>query len=151
MKNFIKVMFIVATAILAACTTDPDPAEFTSTELRDLTPIMQFKGNPIPEECFSKEHLTVRDGCNENSCGDPYYKIYCHFFFDPLSTLDSAMRATGWALDVDEGLDGDCGDKRVYKQTVDHRKLRVYIKTCDGDGLFVSNDRFYFNVEYQDQ
>ena len=130
---------------LVACATDPEPADFMPEELRDLTPIMQFKGNPIPEECYDGEHVTTN--ITENT-GKTFWRMYCHFYYENYSELYSAIEEMGWEYDEEEGVRGDCGPKHEYARTVGHRKLHLYVKTCDEEELFVSENRFLFHVEY---
>ena len=59
-----------------------------------------------------------------------------------------AIEDMGWKYDSDEGNQGDCGPKHEYTKTVNHRKLHLYVKTCDGSNWYVSKDRFLFHVEY---
>ncbi|WP_290732086.1 hypothetical protein [Fibrobacter sp. UBA3629] len=46
-----------------------------------------------------------------------------------------------------KGNVGDCGPKSEYTKTVDHRRLRLYVKACDGSWL-VPGEEFLFCVEY---
>jgi hypothetical protein len=149
MKLFcLKILpFALALCGIAACSTDPEPEDFSPEELRDMTPIMKFKGNPIPEDCYSKEHVTTN--ITENSYGDPYWRMYCYFYYEHYTEFYQAIEKMGWEYDSDEGNQGDCGPKHEYTKTVNHRKLHLYVKTCDGSNMFVADDRFLFHVEYK--
>lgn len=127
--------------LLSACVTDPKPDSFTAEELRDMTPIMQFRNNPIPERCFSDSAVTIREGRK------PYFRIYCYYYYEQYYDLYDAIEEMGWKYDSDEGNRGDCGPKHEFTKTVNHRDLHLYVKTCAED-LFVSSDRFLFHVEY---
>ena len=139
--------FALALCGLVACSTDPEPEDFSAEELRDMTPIMQFKGNPIPEDCYSKEHVTTN--ASELKPGaSPYWRMECYFYYEKYKEFYQAIEEMGWKYDSDEGNQGDCGPKHEYRKTVNHRKLHLYVKTCDGSNWYVSKDRFLFHVEY---
>ncbi|MCQ2060487.1 MAG: hypothetical protein MJY47_02745 [Fibrobacter sp.] len=140
MKHFVCNLLLLC-LILVGCGTEPEKADFTAEELKALTPIERFRGNPIPEKCFTDSTETFNDY-------EPYYRIYCHFYFEHYGELYNAVSKMGWKYDDEEGDRGDCGPKREFTKTVDHRKLRLYIKTCEYDGWFVKDDRFYFWVNY---
>lgn len=127
--------------VLAGCMFEPDKADFTAEELKALTPIEQFRENPIPESCFTDSTETYNNY-------EPYYRIYCHFFYEDYQELYRAVEKMGWTYDDEEGDRGDCGPKHEFTKTIDNRKLRLYIKTCDSNDMFVENDRFYFWVNY---
>ena len=78
--------FALACGGLAACSTDPEPEDFSAEELRDMTPIMQFKGNPIPEDCYSEEHVTTdvteRMKPGEYSYSGPFWRMECYFYYE---------------------------------------------------------------------
>ena len=138
---------------LVACSTDPEPEDFSAEELRDLTPIMKFKGNPIPEDCYSEEHVTtnitelMKPGTGA-TYKDPFWRMQCHFYYRTYAEFYQAIEEMGWTYDANEGNRGDCGPKHEYTKTVNHRKLHLYVKTCDERNLGVSNDQFLFHVEY---
>lgn len=117
-----------------------------------MTPIMQFKGNPIPEDCYSEEHVTT-DVTKIREPGDtysgPFWRLECYFYYEKYAEFYQAIEDMGWKYDSDEGNQGDCGPKHEYTKTVNHRKLHLYVKTCDGSDWFVSKDRFLFHVEYK--
>ena len=143
--------FALALCGLVACSTDPEPEDFSAEELRDMTPIMQFKGNPIPEDCYSKEHVTtnvsnLKPGA---SYKDPYWRMECYFYYENYKEFYQAIEDMGWKYDSNEGNQGDCGPKHEYTKTVNHRKLHLYVKTCDGSNWLVSKDRFLFHIEYK--
>ena len=139
--------FALALCGLVACSTDPEPEDFSPEELRDLTPIMRFKGNPIPEDCYSEEHVTTN--ASELKPGaSPYWRMECYFYYEKYKEFYQAIEEMGWKYDSDEGNQGDCGPKHEYRKTVSHRKLHLYVKTCDGSNWYVSKDRFLFHVEY---
>ena len=139
--------FALALCGLVACSTDPEPEDFSAEELRDMTPIMQFKGNPIPEDCYSKEHVTTN--ASELKPGaSPYWRMECYFYYEKYKEFYQAIEEMGWKYDSDEGNQGDCGPKHEYRKTVNQRKLHLYVKTCDGSNWYVSKDRFLFHVEY---
>ena len=139
--------FALALCGLVACSTDPEPEDFSAEELRDMTPIKQFKGNPIPEDCYSKEHVTTN--ASELKPGaSPYWRMECYFYYEKYKEFYQAIEEMGWKYDSDEGNQGDCGPKHEYRKTVNHRKLHLYVKTCDGSNWYVSKDRFLFHVEY---
>ena len=78
--SYLKILpFALALCGLVACSTDPDPEDFSAEELRDMTPIMQFKGNPIPEDCYSEEHVTTdvteRMKPGEYSYSGPFWRL----------------------------------------------------------------------------
>ena len=139
--------FALALCGIAACSTDPDPEDFSPEELRDMTPIMQFKGNPIPDDCYSEEHVTT-NFTEGDYYGDSYWRMYCYFYYEKYTEFYQAIEDMGWEYDASEGNRGDCGPKHEYTKTVNHRKLHLYVKTCDGSDWGVSNDRFLFHVEY---
>lgn len=149
--DLIILPFALACGGLAACSTDPEPEDFSAEELRDMTPIMQFKGNPIPEDCYSEEHVTT-DVTKIREPGDtysgPFWRLECYFYYEKYAEFYQAIEDMGWKYDSDEGDQGDCGPKHEYTKTVSHRKLHLYVKTCDGSDWFVSKDRFLFHVEY---
>lgn len=149
--DLIILPFALACGGLAACSTDPEPEDFSAEELRDMTPIMQFKGNPIPEDCYSEEHVTT-DVTKIREPGDtysgPFWRLECYFYYEKYDEFYQAIEDMGWKYDSDEGDQGDCGPKHEYTKTVSHRKLHLYVKTCDGSDWFVSKDRFLFHVEY---
>ncbi|WP_407457618.1 hypothetical protein [Fibrobacter sp.] len=149
--DLIILPFALACGGLAACSTDPEPEDFSAEELRDMTPIMQFKGNPIPEDCYSEEHVTT-DVTKIREPGDtysgPFWRLECYFYYEKYDEFYQAIEDMGWKYDSDEGNQGDCGPKHEYTKTVSHRKLHLYVKTCDGSDWFVSKDRFLFHVEY---
>lgn len=139
--------FALALCGLVACSTDPEPEDFSAEELRDMTPIMQFKGNPIPEDCYSDEHVTTN--ASELKPGaSPYWRMECYFYYEKYKEFYQAIEEMGWKYDSDEGNQRDCGPKHEYRKTVNHRKLHLYVKTCDGSNWYVSKDRFLFHVEY---
>lgn len=144
MSKYSSLLFLFL-GLVACSTTDPVPESFTPEELRDLTPIMQFKGNPIPEECYSEEHVTTNI---TEGTGNMYWRMYCYFYYEKYRELYNAIEEMGWEYDSDEGDRGDCGPKHEYTRTVSHRKLHLYVKTCESD-WFVSDDRFLFHVEYE--
>lgn len=139
--KFSGLIFLPLVLVLYALQACSEPEDFTAEELRDLTPIMQFKGNPIPEKCYSESHITYRNG------DAPYWRMYCHFYFKHYEDFYDAVEAMGWEYEKNEGDDGDCGPKHEYKQTVGDRQLHLYVKTCSSS-MFVSDDRFLFHVEY---
>ncbi len=139
--------FALAFCGLVGCSTDPDPEDFSPEELRDMTPIMQFKGNPIPEDCYSEEHVTT-NFTKGDYYGDYYWRLECYFYYEKYAEFYKAIEDMGWTYDASEGNRGDCGPKHEYTKTVNHRKLHLYVKTCDGSDWFVSKDRFLFRVEY---
>ena len=145
--------FALAFCGLVGCSTDPDPEDFSPEELRDMTPIMQFKGNPIPEDCYSEEHVTTdvteRMKPSEYSYSGPYWRMYCYFYYKNYTEFYQAIEDMGWKYDSKEGNQGDCGPKHEYTKTVSHRKLHLYVKTCDGSDWGVANDRFLFHVDYK--
>ena len=144
--------FALALYGLVACSTDPEPEDFSAEELRDMTPIMKFKGKPIPEDCYSEEHVTtnVTELMKKGSSYDsPYWRMYCYFYYEKYTEFYQAIEDMGWEYDASEGNRGDCGPKHEYTKTVNHRKLHLYVKTCDGSDWGVSNDRFLFHVEYE--
>jgi hypothetical protein len=150
--SYLKILpFALAICGLAACSTDPEPEDFSAEELRDMTPIMQFKGNPIPEDCYSEEHVSthltefMKSGSTYDS---PYWRMYCYFYYENYREFYQAIEDMGWKYDSNEGNQGDCGPKHEYTKTVNHRKLHLYVKTCDGSNWYVSKDRFLFHVEY---
>ena len=134
---------VIATCGLVACSTDPEPEDFSAEELRDMTPIMQFKGNPIPEDCYSGSYVTFRNG------DDPYWRMECYFYYRNYTEFYQAVEDMGWAYNSKEGNQGDCGPKHEFTKTVNHRKLHLYVKTCDGSDMFVADDRFLFHVDYK--
>ena len=143
--------FAIALCGLAACSTDPEPEDFSAEELRDLTPIMRFKGNPIPKDCYSEEHVTtnVTELMKSGSTYDsPYWRMECYFYYEDYADFYQAIEEMGWKYDSDEGNQGDCGPKHEYTKTINHRKLHLYVKTCDGSKWYVSKDRFLFHVDY---
>ena len=127
---------------LTACIFEPEQGDFTATELRDLTPIMRFIGNPIPKRCMSDENVTYRDGKH------PVFRIECTYDFEELSELYTAIERMDWVFDEEKGTRGDCGPKHEYTRTVEHRKLRLYVKSCTDSDRFSSGDLFLFRVEY---
>ncbi len=137
---------------LVACSTDPEPEDFSPEELRDLTPIMQFKGDPIPEECYSEEHVTtnITESMKPGnySYSGTYWRMYCYYYYENYQEFYRAIEEMGWEYDSDEGDRGDCGPKHEYTKTVHHRKLHLYVKTCSESDWFVESDRFLFHVEY---
>jgi hypothetical protein len=137
---------------LVACSTDPEPEDFSPEELRDLTPIMQFKGDPIPEECYSEEHVTtnITESMKPGnySYSGTYWRMYCYYYYENYQEFYRAIEEMGWKYDSDEGDRGDCGPKHEYTKTVHHRKLHLYVKTCSESDWFVESDRFLFHVEY---
>ena len=139
--------FALALCGLVGCSTDPDPEDFSPEELRDMTPIMKFKGNPIPEDCYSEEHVTT-NFTEGNYYGDSYWRMECYFYYENYREFYQAIDDMGWKYDSNEGNQGDCGPKHEYTKTVNHRKLHLYVKTCDGSNWYVSKDRFLFHVEY---
>ncbi len=145
MKLFcLKILpFALALYGLVACSTDPEPEDFSAEELRDMTPIMQFKGNPIPEDCYSGSYVTFRNG------DDPYWRMECYFYYRNYTEFYQAVENMGWKYNSKEGNQGDCGPKHEFTKTVNHRKLHLYVKTCDGSDMFVSDDRFLFHVDYK--
>jgi hypothetical protein len=149
--DLIILPFALACGGLAACSTDPEPEDFSAEELRDMTPIMQFKGNPIPEDCYSEEHVTT-DVTKIREPGDtysgPFWRLECYFYYENYTEFYQAIEDLGWNYNSKEGDQGDCGPKHEYTKTVSHRKLHLYVKTCDGSDWFVSKDRFLFHVEY---
>ena len=152
-NNFISILLSISTALcgLVACSTDPEPEDFSAEELRDLTPIMRFKGNPIPEDCYSEEHVTtnVTELMKHGTPYDtPYWRMECSFYYEDYADFYQAIEEMGWKYDSDEGNQGDCGPKHEYTKTINHRKLHLYVKTCDGSKWYVSKDRFLFHVDY---
>ena len=140
--------FALGLCSLEACSTDPEPEDFSAEELRDMTPIMQFKGNPIPEDCYSKEHVTTN--ASELKPGaSPYWRMECYFYYRNYTEFYQAVENMGWKYNSKEGNQGDCGPKHEFTKTVNHRKLHLYVKTCDGSDMFVSDDRFLFHVDYK--
>ena len=144
MNNMMKFCLASLMALgLMACSTEPEQGDFTAEELRDLTPIMYFIGNPIPERCLSDENVTYRDG------NSPLFRMECDYNFDELDDLYTALEGMGWLHDEEAGARGDCGPKHEYTRTVHYRKLRLYVKSCEESDWLSSGDLFLFRVEYE--
>ena len=141
MTRFFRYALYCSIPFYISCATDPEPEDFTAEELRDLTPIMQFRGNPIPEKCYSDSSVTLYNGY------EPYFRMYCYFYYEHYRELYDAIEKMGWAYDPYAGNTGDCGPKHEFTKTVGHRDLRLYVKTCEED-MFVKSDRFLFRVDY---
>ena len=102
MNNMMKFCLASLMALgLMACSTEPEQGDFTAEELRDLTPIMYFIGNPIPERCLSDENVTYRDGSS------PLFRMECDYNFYELDDLYTAIEGMGWLHDEEAGARGD--------------------------------------------
>ena len=115
--KFSGLIFLPLVLVLYALQACSEPEDFTAEELRDLTPIMQFKGNPIPEKCYSESHITYRNG------DAPYWRMYCHFYFKHYEDFYDAVEAMSWEYEKNEGDDGG-GDLQRFAAEAGLKELR---------------------------